>query len=114
MDSKRAIVFSSQTIYTEGIVSRLRQSPLSGETHYIAADAPDYLDQVLAIHPAIVIIDAIEDGDADCCLMCELLNAFSELTIIRLKVQEQDVQVISSSAHCVDNAQNLIDLIGSK
>jgi len=113
MVPNRVIVFSGHTIYMEGVVNRLRQLPHSGEFHFIDAQYGDYIRKVTELQPSVVIIDAAAEGDSQSCLLCDLLNAFSALTIIRLKVQEKDVQVITSSPHALENAQDLIDLTGT-
>jgi hypothetical protein len=111
---KRVIVFSSHSIYAEGVVSRLRQHPLGGEIHFIDAQDDDYIQKVVELQPSVVILDAIQGSEIDSCLFCTLLSEFPELTIIRLKVQERDVQVVKSSQCVVESVQDLIDLIGEK
>lgn len=111
---KRVIVFSSHSIYAEGVVSRLRQHPFGGEIHFIDAQDNDYIQKVLDLQPLVVILDAIQGNEIDSCLFCTLLSAFPELTIIRLKVQEKDVQVVKSSQCMIESVQDLIDLIGEK
>ncbi len=108
----RIIVFSSHSIYMEGVVNRLREFPQIGELRFVDSAAEDFVQQVVALDPAIVIVDSVTDG-TQCCLLCELLNSFAALNIVRLRIQDKDVQVISSSSHHVENAQNLIDLISN-
>ena len=107
----RVIVFSSRSIFAEGVVSRLRQHPNSGEIHFIDAKDEDYVEKVFKLRPSFVIIDSSEEEGSKCCLLCDLLDAFPAITIIRLKVHEKDVQVIASSLYSVDKVKNLIDLI---
>jgi hypothetical protein len=111
MDQKHIVVFSSHSIFTEGVVNRLRQSPFRAEAYFIDPK-DDFLQKVADIQPSTVIIENGDGTKSDCCLLCELLNEFSNLTIIRLKVQEQDVQVISSSALNFDSVQDLVQIIG--
>ena len=111
---KRVIVFSSHNIFAEGVVSRLRQHPDSGEIHFIDAQDRNYIQKVAELEPSVVILDAVRGSDSENCLFCDLLSAFPELTIIRLKVQDNDVQVVKSSHFAVNNVQDLIDLIGEK
>jgi len=110
----RHIVFSGHSIFGEGVISRLRQHPQIGEIHFIDAQDVDYVQKVAELQPSVVILDAIQGSELDSCLFCELLTAFPELTIVRLKVQESDVQVVRSSQCVVENAQDLINLIGEK
>ena len=114
MAQTRIIVFSSHNIYTEGVVSRLSQHPESGDIHFIDAQKKSFVAQVVDLKPDIVILDETEEGEAPCCYLCDLLAQLPTVTIIRLKVQNKDVQVISSSAHMLDGVADLIDLINSK
>lgn len=108
---KRIIVFSSHNIYTEGVISRLRDFSYGDKIQFIDADEEYYIQKVIKQNPSVFIIDSAEDDDTGCCLLCELLNTFPSLTIIRLKVHARDIQVISSSHHAFENVQDLIDLI---
>ena len=83
MASDRVIVFSSHTIYTEGVVNRLRQHTNSADIHFIDVKDDDFMPKVVKLRPSVVIIDRIENEEADCCLLCDLLNTFMELTIIQ-------------------------------
>jgi len=69
---------------------------------------------VAELEPSVFIIDSGESDDTQSRLLCELLNEFPDVTIIRLKIHEKDVQVISSSQFVFNNVQDLIDLIGDK
>ena len=110
--SERVIIFSSHNIYTEGVVSSLRESSFNGEIQFIDTDENNYIQKVAELEPSVFIIDSAESDDTQCCLLCELLNAFPTVTIIQLKVHTKDVQVITSSQHVLNNVQDLIDLIG--
>jgi len=114
MAQTRSIVFSSHNIYTEGVVSRLSQHPDSGDIYFIDAGKKNFIAQVVDLDPDIVILDETEDGEAPCCYLCDLLAQLPSVTIIRLKVQNKDVQVISSSTHMLNGVADLIDLINGK
>ena len=94
----RTIVFLSHTIYVEGVVNRLQQHFHSEDVHFIDPDQSDYIEKVSELSPSIVVVDAEREKDNQLCTMCNLLSAFPTITIIRLKAQEKDVQVISSSS----------------
>lgn len=96
----------------EGVVSRLRQESQNEEIHFIDAKTPDYIQKITAVQASVVILDSVDRGESRCCLFCELLTAFPTITIIRLRVDAKDLQFISSSPYKLDNAQDLIDLIG--
>jgi hypothetical protein len=107
----RNIVFLSRSIFVEGVVSRLQQHSQKGEIHFIDPGSQNYIDQVSELHPAVIVLDADQfQGSRSYCL-CDLLNAFPAITIIRLKIQEKDIQVITSAPHVLENVKDLIDLI---
>jgi hypothetical protein len=108
----RTIVFLSRSIFVEGVVSRLRQHPQNNVVHFIDPEFDEYITQVSAIMPSVVVIDADQSKANQGCVLCDLLNEFPEITILRLKAQEKDVQVITSSSYDADTVQDLIDLIG--
>ena len=111
---KHVILFSSHSIFAEGVISRLRQHPMGGEIHFVDAQDSEYLKKVIDLQPSVVILDAVAGDESINCIFCELLSTFPVLTIVRLKVQERDVQVVRSSQYPVENVQDLIDLIGEK
>lgn len=112
--TKHVIVFSSHNIYTEGVISRLREFSYGDDIQFFDADERDYIQKVAKLDPSVFIIDSFEGDDTQFCLLCELLNAFPKVTIIRLKVHSKDVQVITSSPQVLNNVQDLIHLINPK
>jgi hypothetical protein len=109
----RTIVFLSHSIYVEGVVSRIGQQSRGFEFHFIDPNHKEYIDRVTELKPSMVVIDSEQSKGDQSCVLCEILHAFPEITILRLKAQEKDVQVISSSSYLVGNVQNLIDLLGN-
>ena len=110
----RTIVFLSRSIYVEGVMSRLRQHPQNNAVYFIDPDCDGYIDQVAGIRPSVVVVDADQGKQTEWCFLCDMLYAFPEITILRLKAQEKDVQVITSSSFVVENVQDLIDLLSEK
>ena len=107
------IVFSSKTIYTEGIVHRLREHKFKGDIRFINMEDDDYIQKIILANPSIIVIDTTENENPQCCLLCEILEVLPAINIIQLKVQDKDVQVIRSSPFELGNVQDLIDLITS-
>jgi len=73
----------------------------------------DYILKVVQTNPSIIVIDSTENENPQCCVLCEILDLLPAINIIRLKVQNKDVQVIRSSPFELGNVQDLIDLITS-
>lgn len=108
----RNIVFLSRSIFVEGVISRLRQQPHSERVHFIDPETPIFLEKISELNPKVVVIDAEIGKESPFCHLCELLSELPQITILRLKPQERDVQVIHSSQHFVEDIQDLIDLLG--
>lgn len=108
----RTIAFLSRSIFVEGVISRLRQHPQKNVVHFIDPDIEDYITKVSSIMPTVVVIDADQSIASQRYVLCDLLHEFPEITILRLKAQEKDVQVITSSSCDVETVQDLIDLVG--
>lgn len=108
---KPIIVFSSQTLYAEGVVNRLREQKGADAFHYVNPDDADYLARIADLLPSVVIIDAAETDTRQNCILCELLEHFPAMTIVRLKIQEKEVQVIRSTRHAAQNVKDLAKLI---
>jgi hypothetical protein len=104
-------VFLSHSIFVEGVVSRLRQQYSEESVHFIDPDSPKFLNEISKIKPRVVVINAEPENETPFCHLRDLLCEFPNITILQLKTQERDVQLISSSQHYVEDVQDLIDLL---
>ena len=81
----RTIVFLSRSIYVEGVVSRLKQHSTNIEFHFIDPLREEYIERVVELHPTFVVINSEQGSGDQMCALCDLLQAFPEITILRLK-----------------------------
>ena len=109
--SSQVAVFSGQSLFVEGVISRLREHPKRFEVHHIDPEASNYIDRINQLQPAAVLLDAADEDKNQCCFLCELLLTFPWLTIIRLEANQRDVQVIRSSKHQFKGVSELIDVL---
>ena len=107
----RVVVLSGQSLFVEGIESRLREYPKRLDVHHIDPGTSDYVESIKLIQPSAVVIDSASEDNAQCCFLCELLMAFQSMMIVRLAVDQRDVQVIKSSTHQFSGVQELIDVL---
>jgi hypothetical protein len=105
------VILSGHSLFSEGVASRLRQYPERVDVRFVDPQQPDYLEQIKAIRPAAVIIDAADTDSMQCCLLCDLLVALVNVTIICLELQHQDIQVVTSSQHPLAEAIDIINII---
>ena len=108
----RGIVISKRTIYTEGVVNLLRENKFKGDIQFIDLEDDDFIRKVSHLNPSVIIFDSMEHAETQFCVLCELLEVFPGINIIRLNVQDKDIQVITSSTHELGNVQDLFNLIG--
>jgi DNA-binding NarL/FixJ family response regulator len=105
------VILSGHSLFAEGIASRLQQHIEQVDVVFVDPDQETYLDRLAEIQPSTVFIDALDEKTTQCCLLCELLIAFPEITLVRLTVDQEDVQFIASQKHCFEEVQDLIDIL---
>lgn len=111
MVQTRIVILSGHSLFAEGIASRLQQDTNRVEVISIDFDQGNYLAQIAEIQPSTVFIDSQDAQATKCSLLCELLIAFPDLTLVRLTVDQKDVQVITSQKQCFEEVQDLIEIL---
>jgi DNA-binding NarL/FixJ family response regulator len=107
----RVVILSGHSLFTEGIAIRLQQIAEQVEVVFVDPGQKEYLDQVAELQPSTVFIDALDDKTTQCCLLCELLIAFPDIRLVRLNVDQEDVQVIASHKQFFEEVQDLIEIL---
>lgn len=107
----RLIILSEHTLFAEGVASRLRQYPERVAVRFVDPQQADYLDQIKKIRPSAVIVNAAETDDTHCCLLCDLLIALANVTIVRLEIQDKDIQIVRSSQHSLAEVKDILNII---
>ncbi len=108
---KRLIILSNHTLFAEGVASRLRQYPERVDVSFVDPQQADYLEQIKKKYPSAVIMDATDTDSSQCCLLCDLLSALENVTIVRLDVQQKDIRVITSMQHRFNEVRDILDII---
>ena len=107
----RLIILSDHTLFAEGVASRLRQYPERVDVRFVDPQQADYLEKIKEIRPSAVIIDAADTDRTQCCLLCDLLMALVNVTIIRLEVQHKDIQIVTSSQQPLTEVKDILDVV---
>ncbi len=107
----RVAVLSSQSLFAEGVATRLKQHLKSDSLVLVDARRDDALDQVVAAQPSAVIVDAGDAAAEQFCSLGKLLEALPLLTIIRLDPHSSMVQVVTSAERRISQVQDLIEMI---
>ena len=111
MPPSRVVVLSSHSLYAEGVLTRLKAHSNALELHVVEADQTDALDQILAIQPAAVIVDA-SDKDANAhCPLGRLLRELPNVRIIRLDPINKGFQLVTSEQHDAEEVQELLAIL---
>jgi len=105
------VILSSHSLFTDGVASRLREYPQRIDVRFVDPQQPDYIEQINAIQPAAIVIDAANGENPQCCPLCNLLVSFSNLTIFYLEAQQNDIQIVTSVRHSLNEIRDLIDII---
>ena len=107
------VILSSQMLFAEAIVNRLRQYLRQVELKIIDPRQPDILDQIVSVQPDVVILDVTDCERTELCSLVELLFSFSKLKIIHLDLHHEHIQVITSEQRAAGRVRDLAEMIES-
>ncbi len=113
MPLSRVVVISSHSLYTEGVLSRLKAHSSALELHVVDADQTDALDQIIAIQPTAVIVDASDKNVNAHCPLGRLLRDLPDVRIIRLDPINNGFQLVTSEQHEAEEVQELLTILKS-
>ena len=108
---QQVVILSDYSIFAEGVASRFEQFPERVALHFVHSKDEDSFDQIAAIQPDAVILSASEADMKEQCLLCDLISAFPSIRIIRLTVDQDPVQVITSKQSQIKEVRDLLDLL---
>ena len=108
---QQVVILSDQSLFSEGVASRFGQYPERVSLHFVNRRDEDCLDQIAAIQPVAVILSTSEVDKKENCLLCDLVSAFPFIRIIRLAVDSDPVQVITSQQSQLNEVRDLLDLL---
>ena len=107
----QVVILSGHTLFTEGVASRLRQYPERVDVCFVDPQQPDYLEKIASIKPSAVIMNAADTETTSCCILCDLLTALRSVTVVRLDVQQKDIQLITSAQQQFNEVRDILDII---
>ena len=108
---KRVVILSSHSLFADGIASRLHQYPMRVDVHFVNPQQQDYVEQITTLQPAAVIMAAAETETSPSCVLCELLTALENVTIVRLEVQQKDIRVITSEQRQFEEVRDILEIL---
>lgn len=107
----QVVILSSQSILTEGVAARLKHQWANDAVAVVDACRETALAEILAAHPAIVVLDATDVEVRRCCGLSTLFDALPDLTLLRLKPELDEVQVVSAERRELGQVHDLVDVI---
>jgi DNA-binding NarL/FixJ family response regulator len=107
----RVVILSGHSLFAEGVASQLRQTLQGLELEVVDARQPDAMAQVATAQPSAVILDATDPEITHLCLLSRLLLALPGLKVIYLDPQQEQIQVVTSEQHPVEQVHDLIEAI---
>ena len=113
VDQPRVVIFSSHSLFTDGVAMRLKQHLGAGEIQFVDVRQPGALERVAAAQPSTVIMDAGDASPEARCSLSKLLDAVPALRIIRLDPQREQVQVVTSDQRAVASVNELVKVLKS-
>jgi len=107
----RIVILSGHSLFAEGVASRLRQYPQRVDVRFVDPQQLDYVDQITSIQPSAVIVDAADTYTTQCCVLCDLLSALENVTIVRLEAQQKDIRIITSVRQQFAEVRDILDIL---
>lgn len=104
----RVVILSAHSLFVEGVASRLRQYPQRVDVQFVDPQQPDYIAQLKKIRPAAIVVHAADTDTNQNRLLCDLLMALSNVTIIRLEAQDKETQIVTSTQQTITEVRDII------
>jgi DNA-binding NarL/FixJ family response regulator len=111
MTRTQVVILSGQSLFAEGVASRLQQYPTKIEVFTIDPRESGAMVAISEQRPSAVILDATDPDTDVYCPLCKLLLGMPGLKIIRLDPQQNQVQIVTSKNLEVAEVRDLIGMI---
>ena len=111
MAQPRVVILSGQSLFAQGIASRLEQYLGSVELEVMLPRQPDVIATIAAARPSVVILDASDTEIAQSFSLNQLLLSFSKLQVIWLDPHQGRIQVVTSEQHAAGCIRELAKVI---
>jgi DNA-binding NarL/FixJ family response regulator len=111
MGLRLVVILSGESLFAEGIASRLSQYPEQVAVEVIDPVSPDCLKHIATRQPAVIIVDASDGVTMDRCPLSRLLVSLPDVKVIHLDSQKDQIRVVTSEQRPVAEVQDLIKMI---
>ena len=111
MSKPSVVVLSSHTLFTEGVSVNLKVHADAMDLTVVDARSQTALEQIIALAPHAIIVDASDEEANQNCPINQLLASLPALKIIRLDPGQADFQVVTSAQHIAREVEDLLEVI---
>jgi DNA-binding NarL/FixJ family response regulator len=111
MEQTHVVILSGQSLFAEGIASRLRQYLQLVNLEIVVPGSLDVVSQIIAARPSVVILDDTDPGIEQYCSLGKLLRLFPKLKVIILDLQQEQIQVVDSEQRLATRVHDLAQMI---
>jgi DNA-binding NarL/FixJ family response regulator len=111
---QQVVILSGHSLFTQGVAKRFEQFPERVQIHFINPKDEDSFDKIANIQPAAIIISFSEAESKENCLLCDLISTFPAVRVIRLAVDQDPVQVITSKQSQLNEVRDILDLLNGE
>ena len=111
MGRRRIVILSGQSLFAEGIASRLKEYPQEVNVTVVDPEVPDCFAQISAHHPSVIILDASDGITSKTCPLNRLFALAPDLKVIHLDSQKEQIQVVTSERHKATGVADLIEML---
>ncbi len=111
MPPVRVVIISGQSLFAEGVASRLEQFPETTGLEVMHPQQSDLKARLTDIQPVVIIMDSNDAETAHLCPIITLMHTMPDSKIVCLDSQKEQVQVITSRNYPAPDIRDLIKAI---
>jgi DNA-binding NarL/FixJ family response regulator len=111
MGHRLVVILTGESLFAEGIASRLSQFPHKVTVEVVDPESSDCMARISAQQPAVIIVDASDALTMELCPLNRLIATLPDLKVIHLDSQKDQIRVVTSEQHPVAEVQDLIEMI---
>jgi DNA-binding NarL/FixJ family response regulator len=107
------VILSNRSLFSQGVVSRLREHVHQLELVVLDPGREDVVEQITDSQPTAVILDASDTAVAQLCPLSVLLSTAPGAKVVRLNPYNDQIQVITSEQRVAEHVHDLVEVISS-
>jgi hypothetical protein len=110
MDARIAMM-TNHSLFSDGLISRLREYPEQLELQVFDPSKPDVISNIVEFRPLVIILEETEEQQLDISSFKYMLTILPNLLIIYIYLNQPDILIIQSERHLATGVGELINII---